>query len=438
MAATFFLDIESLDLEARGIARHDDKVIFVEGALPGERVTVTPVRRKPSYEIARLDRILRPSSQRTAPRCAHFGVCGGCAMQHLTPVAQVAVKQRVLEEAFWQVGKLQPDRMLPPIHGPAWGYRHRARLTARLVPKKGGVLVGFHERKRSYVADMAECPVLPTPVAAMLLPLRELLGGMSRPDRLPQVEVAMGDDVIALVLRHLEPLTEADHARLRVFGERWRVQWWLQPKGPDTVHRLDPDAPGELAYSLPEFGLRMPFKPSDFTQVNPAINRAMVSRALGLLDVQPNDRVADLFCGLGNFSLPLVKRARSVVGVEGSATLTARAQAAAAAHGLGERAEFATLNLFKIDAEWLRGLGRFDRMLIDPPREGAEAVAWALAALTPVERPHRLVYVSCNPTTLARDAAILVQEGGFRLSAAGVVNMFPHTSHVESMAVFDI
>lgn len=435
---TDFLDIESLDLEARGIAHRDGKAIFVEGALPGEKVTVTPVRRKPSYEIARVDRILRSSSQRVAPRCAHFGVCGGCAMQHLEPAAQVAIKQRVLEDAFWHVGKLQPDRMLPPIHGPAWGYRHRARLTARLVPKKGGMLVGFHERKSSYVADMTECHVLPPPVAAMLLPLRELLGGMSRPDRMPQVELAMGDEVIALVLRHLEPLTDADRAALRAFGERWRVQWWLQPKGPDTVHRLDPEAPGELAYGLPEFGLRMAFRPTDFTQVNPAINRAMISQALGLLEAQPTDRVADLFCGLGNFTLPLAKRVRSVVGVEGSATLTARAQAAAAAHGLEGRAEFATLNLFEVDAEWLRGLGRFDRMLVDPPREGAEAVVRALAALAPAERPGRLVYVSCNPATLARDAAILVHEGGFRLSAAGVVNMFPHTGHVESMAVFDL
>jgi len=438
ISMTDFLDIESLDLEARGIAHHEGKVIFVEGALPGEKVTTTPVRRKPSYEIARVDRIVKPSSQRAQPRCAHFGVCGGCVMQHLQPAAQVAVKQRVLEDAFWHVGKLQPPRMLPPIHGPAWGYRHRARLTARLVPKKGGMLVGFHERKSSYVADMTECHVLPPAVAAMLLPLRELLGGMSRPDRLPQVEVAMGDEVIALVLRHLEPLTGLDHARLRAFGQRWQVQWWLQPRGPDTVHRLDPELPGELAYSVPEFGLRMPFRPTDFTQVNPAINRAMIARALGLLDVQATDRVADLFCGLGNFTLPLAKRARSVVGVEGSATLTARALAAAKAHGLGERTEFATLNLFEVDADWLRSLGRFDRMLIDPPREGAEAVARALAALAPAERPRRLVYVSCNPATLARDAAILVHEGGFRLSAAGVVNMFPHTGHVESMAVFDL
>lgn len=434
---TSFLDIESLDLEARGIARRDGKVIFVEGALPGERVVATAVRRKPSYEIAKVESVVRESSQRVAPRCPHFGVCGGCAMQHLLPAAQVAVKQRALEDAFWHVGKLRPQRLLPPIHGPAWGYRLRARLTARLVPKKGGMLVGFHERKSSYVADMQTCHVLPPAVARLLMPLRELLAGMSCPDRLPQVEVAVGDVVVALVLRHLEPLTSADLDRLRAFGATWGVQWWLQPKGPDTVHRLDPEAPGELAYTLPEFDLRMPFRPTDFTQVNHAINRVMVSRALALLEVAPTDRVADLFCGLGNFSLPLARQARRVVGVEGSAALTQRALAAAAANGLAERCEFATANLFEVDVAWLRGLGRLDRILIDPPREGAHAVCQALAELAPDERPVRLVYVSCNPASLARDAAILVHEGGYRLQAAGVINMFPHTGHVESMAVFE-
>lgn len=435
---TSFLDIESLDLEARGIARRDGKVIFVEGALPGERVTVTPLRRKPSYEIARVDTVLRASSQRVAPRCAHFGVCGGCAMQHLTPPAQVAVKQRALEDAFLHVGKLSPERLLPPIHGPAWGYRNRARLTARLVPKKGGILVGFHERKSSYVADMRECHVLPPQVARLLLPLRELLAGLSCPDRLPQIEVAVGDTLVALVLRHLEPLASEDYARLREFGSAWQVQWWLQPKGPETVHRLDPDEPGELAYTLPEFGLHMPFRPTDFTQVNPAINQVMVGRALALLQVQPHERVADLFCGLGNFSLPLATLAQEVVGVEGSAALTQRALAAAKSNGLAHRTVFATANLFEVDVDWLRQLGYFHRMLIDPPREGALAVCQALAGLAPAERPQRLVYVSCNPASLARDAGILVHQGGYRLRAAGVINMFPHTGHVESMAVFEV
>lgn len=431
-----YLDIESLDLDARGLAHRDGKLIFVEGALPGERVSVQTVKRKPNYEIARVEDIHQVSTQRVTPRCPHFGVCGGCVMQHLHPAAQVAVKQRILEDAFWKVGKIRPLRMLPPMHGPDWGYRYRARLTVRLVPKKGGVLVGFHERRSSYVADMRECHVLPPHVAALLPSLRELIGGMSAPDRMPQIEVAVGDTVTVLVLRHLEPLTDDDQVRLREFGEHHGVQWWLQPKGPDTVHPLD-EYSDTLAYSLPEFGLRMPFRPTDFTQVNPYINRTMVSQALRLLGAGEQDRVADLFCGLGNFTLPLARQCREVVGVEGSSALTDRALEAARLHGLQQQTSFATCNLFEVDVEWLRGLGRFDRMLIDPPREGAQAVSQSLAALGPDERPWRIVYVSCNPTTLARDAAILLHEGGYRLMAAGVVNMFPHTGHVESMAVFE-
>ncbi|OZI36717.1 23S rRNA (uracil(1939)-C(5))-methyltransferase [Bordetella genomosp. 1] len=431
------LNIESLDLEARGIARREGKVVFVEGALPGERVTATTVRKKPSYEIARVDEVLRPSSQRVVPRCPHFGVCGGCAMQHLEPSAQVAIKQRALEDTFWHVGKIKPARMLPPLQGPTWGYRYRARLSVRVVPKKGGVLVGFHERKSSYVADMRECHVLPKHVSALLMPLRAMIAQMSRPDRMPQIEVALGDQSTALTLRHLEPLTDNDIAILRRFAAEHDVQWWLQAKGPDTVHPLEPADAERLAYTMPEFGLRMPYRPTDFTQVNHAINRAMVSRALQLLDVQPTDRVADLFCGLGNFTLPLATQGREAVGVEGSKALTDRAYEAAARHGLQDRTSFATLNLFEVDVEWLRGLGYFDRMLIDPPREGAHAVAQALSLLAPEERPRRIVYVSCAPATLARDAAIMTHEGGWVMKASGVINMFPHTGHVESIAVFE-
>ncbi|HZH55753.1 MAG TPA: 23S rRNA (uracil(1939)-C(5))-methyltransferase RlmD [Burkholderiaceae bacterium] len=431
------LDIESLDLEARGVAHRDGKVVFVEGGLPDERVEARIVRRKPSYEKARTERVLTASSMRVAPRCPHFGVCGGCAMQHLHPQAQVAVKQRALEDAFGHIGRLKPKVVLAPMHGPYWGYRYRARLSVRLVPRKGGVLVGFRERHSSYVADMTECHVMPPHVSDMLVPLRRLVESLSIPDRVPQIEVAVGDACTALVLRHMEPLTQADHDALRAFGERWNVSWWLQPKGPDTVHLLDAADEGRLAYVLPEFGLRMQFKPTDFTQVNPYINRSLVARALALLEVQPDDRVADLFCGLGNFTLPLATLAREVVGVEGSSTLTRRALDGARMHGLDARTSFSTLNLFEIDTQWLRELGRFDRMLIDPPREGAEAVARALSDLDDTERPKRIVYVSCNPGTLARDAAILRHRGGYVLQAAGVVNMFPHTGHVESIAVFE-
>ena len=431
------LEIESLDLEARGIAHRDGKVIFVEGALPGETVEAVTVRRKPSYEKARTQRVIRASSQRVNPACPHFGVCGGCAAQHLEPQAQVAIKQRVLEDAFDHIGQLNPARILSPMHGPAFGYRHRARLSVRLVRRKGGVLVGFRERHGSYVADMTECRVMPRHVSDLLVPLRRMVESLSIPDRIPQIEVAVGDRCTALVLRHMEPLNDSDIGVLRAFAARWKVSWWLQPKGPDSVHLLDPADEGLLAYTLPEFGLRMQYRPTDFTQVNPYINRSLVSRALSLLDVQAGDRVADLFCGLGNFTLPLATRAREVIGIEGSSALTERALEGAHAHGLQDKTRFSTLNLFEVDVEWLRALGRFDRMLIDPPREGAEAVARALSALTDEERPKRIVYVSCNPGTLARDAAIMKHEGGYLLQAAGVINMFPHTAHVESIAVFE-
>lgn len=431
------LDIESLDLDARGIARRDGKVVFVEGALPGERVLATITRSKPSYDTARVERIVRASSQRVEPACPYFGICGGCAMQHLEPAAQVAVKQRVLEDALSHIGKVHPGRILPPMHGLSFGYRYRARLSVRLVRKKDAVLVGFRERRGSYVTDMTQCLVLPPHVSALLLPLRHLIGGLTKPDRVPQIEVAVGDRTTVLVLRHMEALTPQDIELLRGFALMHNVCWWLQPKGPDTIHPLNPADEDALAYTLPEFGLRMPYRPTDFTQVNHLINRVLISRALSLLDVQPEDRVADLFCGLGNFTLPLATQAGQVTGIEGSTALTERAQDAALRHGLQDRTRFVTLNLFEVDVQWLRELGRFDRILIDPPREGAEAVAKALAALTAAERPSRIVYVSCSPGTLARDAGILVNEGGYRLSAAGVINMFPHTGHVESIAVFD-
>ncbi|HWH81173.1 MAG TPA: 23S rRNA (uracil(1939)-C(5))-methyltransferase RlmD, partial [Burkholderiaceae bacterium] len=329
-----WLAVESLDLEAQGVAhRAAGKVVFIEGALPGEEVQVRVQRRKNQWERASVTALRRESSQRVVPRCPHFGHCGGCKMQHLHVGAQVATKQRALEDALWHLGKVKPERVLRPIEGPAWGYRYRARLSVRFVAKKGKVLVGFHERASSFVADMDSCEVLPPHVSALLVPLRELIGGMDQRDRLPQIELAMGegtgDDVTALVLRHLEPLVAADLERLRAFGARHGVQWWLQPKGPDTVRRLD-DAGPALAYALPEFGLTMPFRPTDFTQVNPHINRVLVSRALRLLDVQASERAIDWFCGLGNFTLPLATRARAVLGIEGSEMLVQRARENAA------------------------------------------------------------------------------------------------------------
>lgn len=436
MTTPIDLHIESLDHEARGVSRMDGKVVFVEGALPGEHVQAQIIKKKPKFNTARALVVHKSSWMRVEPQCPHFGVCGGCAMQHLASDAQVAVKQRLLEDAFVHLGAVKPEQMLAPIHGPFWGYRYRARLTVRLVPRKGGVLVGFHERRSSYVADMTSCAVLPKKISDLLVPLRRLIESMSTPDRLPQIEVAVGDDVIALVLRHLEPLIEDDKTKLREFGARHDIQWWLQPKGPETVHQLDEDHPSQLAYSLPEFGVHMPFKPTDFTQVNHHINRVLVSKALSLLDVQPSDRVLDLFCGLGNFTLPLARRAKEVLGIEGSQVLVERAEQAAKLNAI-DNVRFQARNLFEFSAEDLDQLPRFERLLIDPPREGAMAVCEALAQQSQEARPTRIVYVSCNPATLARDAGILCHHGQYRLRQAGVVNMFPHTGHVESMAVFE-
>lgn len=439
------LEIESLDMEARGVGRtvNEDgepgKVIFVEGALPGERVSYSSYRKKPSFEQAQVVKVLRESVIRAKPKCQFFGICGGCSMQHLDVLAQIAVKQRVLEDSLQHLSKLRAEIMFRPIHGPSWGYRYRARLTVRHVEKKGGVLVGFHERKSSYVADMTSCEVLPPHVSAMLVPLRHLVAGLSIRDRMPQIELAVGSDVTALVLRILEPLTEADEALIRAFADEHDVQFWLQPKGPDTVYPFYP-LDRELAYTLPEFDIRMPFKPTDFTQVNHQINRVLVSRALSLLAPESSDRVLDLFCGIGNFTLPLARVSREVVGIEGSEALTARALENAKANGVDAHTSFACRNLFEVTADDLRALGAFDKFLIDPPREGALAVSKALADIAQSgdgPLPERIVYVSCNPATLARDAGLLVHEAGYRMKGAGVVNMFPHTSHVESIALFE-
>ncbi len=474
--------IDSLDIEAQGVARADDgKVVFIDGALPGERVSAITRRSKNNWEAADLVAIHKTSSLRIKPACPHFGLhvgaCGGCKMQHLEPSAQVAIKQRALEDQLVHLGKVKPELILRPIQGPDWGYRYRARLSMRYVQKKDEVLIGFHERASRYLADMKTCVILPPHVSAMLLPLRALIKGMAARETLPQIELACGDEVTALVLRHLEPLSVGDIAKLREFATAYGVQWWLQSKGPDTVKLLDEPSTssgrtGILAYGLPEFGITMPFKPTDFTQVNPHINRVLVARALRLLGVQKTDRVIDWFCGLGNFTLPLATQAREVLGIEGSDTLVARAKANFN-HNLKQKqhcpgtestqaaTDFVARNLFEMTAQMLVDDGYADRWLIDPPREGAFALVKALAQIhqqrlgnlpdiaedqAPVQPvhigdwqpPQRIVYVSCNPSTLARDAGLLVHQAGYRCTSAGVINMFPHTAHVESMAVFEL
>lgn len=440
------LSIRSLDMDARGVGNLDNedgsvgKVIFVEGALPGEIVSYNPYRKKPTWEAATMGTLFKESSQRVTPRCEFFGVCGGCSMQHLDAAAQVAMKQRVLEDNLAHIGKVKPDMILRPIVGPTWGYRYRARLSVRNVHKKNKVLVGFHEKKSRYVADMRTCEILPPHVSAMLMPLRDLISSLSIIEALPQIELAIGEGVTAMVLRIMTAMTPEDESKLKAFADQYKVQWWLQTKGPETATPFYPEG-DDLYYRLPEFGIKMPFKPTDFTQVNHQINRVMVARALRLLDAQPNERIADLFCGLGNFTLPIATQAKQVVGIEGSDTLTERAMSNAVANGLSQKTSFSTRNLFEITAQDLIALGHFDRYLVDPPRDGAMALCQALIDLTelaPDLKPKRIVYVSCSPSTLARDAGMLVNQGGYKLSMAGVVNMFPHTSHVESMAVFDL
>ncbi|MFZ6755886.1 23S rRNA (uracil(1939)-C(5))-methyltransferase RlmD [Undibacterium sp. Ji50W] len=440
------IEIRSLDMDARGVGnlQNEDgstgKVVFVDGALPGELVEFSTYKKKASWEAATLTTLVRESSQRVEPKCEFFGTCGGCSMQHLDANAQVAMKQRALEDNLWHIGKVKADIMMRPIIGPTWGYRYRARLSVRHVIKKGTVLVGFHEKKSRYVANMETCEILPAHVSAMLMPLRGLVASLSIVEELPQIELAIGEGVTAMVLRIMAPLSKEDEVKLKAFADQYQVQWWLQTKGPETATPYYP-ASSDLHYLLPEFGVKMPFKPTDFTQVNHHINRVLVARALRLLDVQKDERIADLFCGLGNFTLPIATLAKEVVGIEGSDTLTERALENARHNGLAEKTSFSTRNLFEVTADDFVKLGKFDRFLIDPPRDGAMAVCQALMDLrqsAPQLLPKRLVYVSCSPATLARDAGMLVNQAGYRLSSAGVINMFPHTSHVESMAVFDL
>jgi 23S rRNA (uracil1939-C5)-methyltransferase len=427
------LTVESLDQEGRGVARRDGKAVFIEGALPGETVTYSVFRKKPSYELATLGSVVKESASRVAPRCPHFGLCGGCSLQHFDARAQVAVKQRVLEDSLWHIGRVRPEQVLPAIHGPTWGYRHRARFAVRYVAKKGGALVGFHEKKSSYVADMDSCEVLPPKISSLIRPLRALVSALSIRSRLPQIEVALGVGADVLVVRVLEPLLPPDVELLREFAARHGVRIYLQPGGPETASPMSAADAGELYYALPEFDLRIQFSPTEFTQVNPLVNGLLVRRAVALLDPQPGERIADMFCGVGNFALAIARSGATVLGIEGSDTLVRRAAQNAESNGLSASVSFVERDLYRAGTDPLAGLGRFDRMLLDPPRDGALDLVKAL----PEDGPRRLVYVSCNPGTLARDAGALTQMHGYRLSAAGVINMFPHTSHVESIAVFD-
>lgn len=423
--------VVDLTHEGQGVARLDGKAVFVADALPGEQVVLRRVRRHRNFDEAVCEQVLVPSPDRVPAECPHFGTCGGCVLQHMAPAAQLAFKQRQLLESLARIGGVEPATVLEPLTGPVWGYRRRARLGIKSVPRKGRVLVGFRERSAPYIADLHECRVLAPPVGGLIDPLAAAVQSLSIAERVPQAEVAVADEGVALVLRVLEEPGATDLERLARFEDEHGVHLFLQPAGPDSVRPLRP-GPARLHYSLPAFDVQVEFQPTDFIQVNGALNERMVGRAIERLEPAAGDAVLDLFCGLGNFSLPLARRAREVVAVEGDAGLVGRARENAARNGIGNAA-FHVADLFADVAllPWARR--RYDRVLLDPPRAGAREVLPVVAGCG----AGRVVYISCHAGSLARDAGILVRDHGFRLRAAGVMDMFPHTAHVEAMAVFD-
>jgi len=429
-AAPLEADVVDLAHDGRGIARVSGKAVFIEGALPGERVRFRVTKRRRQLEEAVLLEILIPSPDRVTPRCAHFGVCGGCSLQHLSPPAQLAAKQRQLLDNLERIGGVRPLQVIDPLHGPAFAYRRRARLGVKYVHKKGRVLAGFRERSKPYLADLRRCEILLERFATLPEELAALVETLSIRERIPQVELAAGDERAALVFR-MEPLSAQDAAALARFGARLGVQIHLQPGGLDSIRPLAADAP-PLEYSVDAGRITLEFGPVDFVQINRDVNQAMVGAAQEFLDPQPGESVLDLFCGLGNFTLPLSRRAGRVVGVEGDEGLVRKARLNALRNGIGN-AEFFTENLFE-PAGFGPWAGRgYDRVLLDPPRAGAVEIMERMAQW----RPRRVVYISCHPGSLARDAGILVRGQGYRLIGAGVMDMFPHTTHVESIAVFE-
>lgn len=428
---TLELDITGLSHDGRGVAHHEGKAVFVRGALAGERVAAHITQRHRHYDDAQVDAVLSASADRVEPRCPHFGLCGGCALQHLAPAAQIAAKQRVLAENFERIGHVTPKRWLEPLTSAVWGYRRKGRLSVKYVDKKGKALVGFREENGRYVADLSRCEVLTPAVGERIEALAQLVGSLQGVREIPQIEIAAGDDTTALIFRHLQPLSDGDRAALSAFGQAHGLAIYLQPGGNDSVHPLWPEQP-RLAFRIAAADVELEFRPLDFIQVNSAMNEAMIGHALGLLDPQPSDRVLDLFCGLGNFTFPLARRSAHVVGVEGEHGLVQRAKENAGRNGIAN-VEYHVANLLEDqrDTPWARQ--RFDKILLDPPRSGAAAVFDYL----PKKGCERIVYVSCHPASLARDAGILVDKHGFKLKAAGVMDMFPHTAHVESIALFE-
>ena len=424
--------VAALTHDAQGIVR-EGKAAFVAGALPGESIRFRRTRQHRQYDEAELLEVLEPSAARVAPRCAHFGVCGGCALQHLAPEAQLEAKQTELRDNLERVGRVSPQQWLEPLRGPVWNYRRRARLGAKFVIKKDRVVVGFRERLAPYVAEVQRCEVLSSPVGELIAPLAAMLNGLSIRHRIPQIEAAVADNVVALVLRVLDPPATDDLARLREFAARHAVRFYLQAGGLDSVLPLDGDTGEPLRYGLPQFGLQLQFAPTDFVQINGQVNAALVSRAVELLELTPSASVLDLYCGLGNFTLALARRAGRVVGVEGAQGLVERARHNARLNDIAN-AEFHVADLGRAPdpgLPWLRD--NYTHVLLDPPRAGASEVLAAVSRLN----PQRVLYISCHPGSLARDLGLLVHEHGMNLVAAGVLDMFPHTTHVESLALLE-
>lgn len=422
--------IEDLSHDGRGVARVDGKTVFVDGALPGETATFRHVKQHRHFDEAEVLRIENPAADRVVPRCAHFGTCGGCTMQHLSPQAQVRAKQKVLADNFARLGKVAPAEWLAPLTADVWAYRRRARLGVKWVRKKQRMFVGFRERHTPYLAELESCAVLDAKVGGLLRPLADLVLSLSIPERIPQFEVSVADNAVAIVVRHLDPLAPDDLAKLAAFGREHALRFYLQPKGPDSIAPLE-EKLEPLHFDIPAHGIRLQFEPSDFIQVNRSINNAMIDHALALLDLAGNERVLDLFCGLGNFTLPMARRAASVTGVEGDDGLVKHARANADRNGI-RNAEFFAANLFEDVRDFPWAKRKYDRVLLDPPRAGAEDICRQMGGFA----PEKIVYVSCHPGTLARDAGILVHEKDYVLEKAGVMDMFPHTAHVESIALF--
>ena len=420
--------VESFNHDGRGVAHVDGKAVFIEGALPGEEVLFTYVAQHKRYDEGTVVQILKPSPQRVAPRCTHFNICGGCSLQHIEATAQIEAKQQVMLDNLRQIGRVEPEQILPPLRGPHWGYRRRARLGVKFVIKKDRLLVGFREKRSALLADLERCEVLHPSVGERLPELRALIAGLSAYQSIPQIEVAVGDAATALVFRTLEVLGPSDREKLKAFGRSYDFEIYLQTAGPESVTALWPET-AQLSYRL-EDGIELFFTPTDFVQINSEINRAMVTQVLGLLDIQPQERVLDLFCGLGNFTLPLARHAAHVVGVEGDAGLVQRAKDNAL-HNDIKNAEFYAADLSQDLTQQAWAGQNVDKILLDPPRTGALEIVRQL----PLFGAASIVYVSCHPATLARDAEELVQRG-YTLSAAGVMDMFPHTTHVESIALF--